>query len=130
MRFSRAILLICLVFLIQTTTFSQSFEQNYIPIKYNGELPKEFILSAKECIELELDNIKLRGRTKKINKELVVNSNYDIKELFKNGHILFNDTISQYVNSVANIIIKSSPELAGKFHIYVVKSTEVNAYCF
>lgn len=129
MRFTSNIFVFFFLLLLKTA-HSQLSERDYIPVQSTGEIPKEFVLSAGESVDLKLASAKFRGRTKQLNKELITNSHYDLKELFNNGYILLNDTISNYVNSVANIIFKSAPELGGKFRIYVIKSAEVNACCF
>lgn len=114
------------------SSFSQSFEKNYAPIKSIGKLPQDFTLAASNRIQKELaaNTTIQKRRHKKLNEELVINSNFDLNYLFQSGYILLNDTISNYVNAVANEIIQIEPELKGKLKIYVIKSTEVNAYCF
>lgn len=115
-----------------TGTFGQSFEKDYIPIKSIDKIPQEFTLAASMRIQKELTTGKSdkKRRYKKLNKDLVINSHFDLNDLYQSGYILLNDTISNYVNAVANEIIQKEPELKGKLKIYVIRSTEANAYCF
>jgi len=110
---------------------AQQYEYDYAVSLYKGKLPNEFVSSPTNFIKNELNNSILKNKKSKLKeKNLIYASNYEIKELFLSGYVLFGDTITQYVRAVSEEIIKVHPDLAGKFKIYVVRSTDVNAYCF
>jgi hypothetical protein len=110
----------------------QSLKNDYTPIKSKGFLPDDFFQTTSKRSEEELlqSNVLKNRKHQKIKNELIVNSNYELNKLFQNAYVLINDTISNYVNKIASIIIDKNPSLKSKLKIYVIKSTELNAYCF
>lgn len=121
------IIYILLCFYVFQAT-GQTFEMDYKQVKSSGKLPEDFTLSANKRIQNEIAKLKIQNHPH--NKELVINSQFDLKELFQSGYILLNDTISEYVHAVADKIIEQELGLKDKLKIYVIKSTEANAYCF
>lgn len=51
-----------------------------------------------------------------------------LKEWFQSGTILYGTAINRYVNTVADHLLAHDPELRQKIRIYIIKSTDVNAY--
>ncbi len=51
-----------------------------------------------------------------------------LKELVMDGRILYGTPLNDYVNTVADNLLKDDPELKSKIHIYIVNSPIVNAY--
>ncbi|MFT6738692.1 MAG: hypothetical protein ACJAVF_000177 [Paraglaciecola sp.] len=102
----------------------------YNPLEVNGDIPEEFYQSSTEKYKLEVDNMDsdLNGREKRTQKKFFLESNFVIDDLLQSGYVLFNDPISDYIQEVANIILKEEPELQRKLQFYVVRSSAVNAF--
>lgn len=113
----------------QTTNFIE-FEKNYTPLISKGLLPEIFTKTATEKTLAEYEKIEKESKNKKDQKQFYLESNFYLDRVIKSGLILFNDTISQFVNRVLDEILKNKPELRSQLKIYVVKSDVVNAYCF
>ena len=59
-----------------------------------------------------------------------ISSNYFLRDLLLSGDVLVNDPLGNYVNRVADELLKNDPELRKQIHIYVIKSPHVNAHAF
>ena len=64
---------------------------------------------------------------RKKKEKFLLESNFIIDRLLVSGRVLFNDPISEYVNKVADNLLKNNAELRGKIRFYVAKSAAVNA---
>ncbi|MBI4947682.1 MAG: M48 family metalloprotease [Bacteroidetes bacterium] len=121
----------CLFFLIfnAQALFSQQLTPlNYSPLLSKGNLPE--IYSKKIKITPSDLALNKRGETdKKDNINFLRINNIFITRLFNSGIILYNDTVSAYLNQVAEQIFKLTPDLHDQLKIYLIRSKEANAYC-
>ncbi|MBN8696596.1 MAG: M48 family metallopeptidase [Bacteroidetes bacterium] len=95
-----------------------------------GRLPDEFVKKTTDLIYNDLKNLNSDRQSKKYNEDIITATHYELKDLFFSGYIILNDTISNYLNRLTDLIIKKEPSLNGKVRIYVVRSPELNACCF
>jgi len=106
------------------------FDQNYSPISSIGQLPAEFVTRSSEKFEME----KAKLASKKIDKDrkakerFLLQSNFGVDEVLLSGKVLFNDTITLYLNQVLDKILINDPKLRNELKVYVVKSSSVNAF--
>ena len=110
-------------------TISAQYTKDYTPLKSNGALPDEFIKTARALSEEELKSVGF-GTDKTAKEQFIVSSNYYLRDLLLSGDVLINDPLGNYVNKVADELLKNDPELRKQLHIYVTKSAEVNAHAF
>lgn len=118
-----------------TFLFSFFFCFAQVPADYNGlysvkGLPDDLIKST--FLKVDEDLVKeIKGNetrvTQRAKKVFVLNSNYFLDQFMCSGKIVFNDTISNYLNTVKNIILENDTELKQKIKVYVFKSPIVNA---
>lgn len=95
-----------------------------------GEIPLDIVSPTYLTYEEALnDNLITNDKrlTKKSKDKFVLNSSYYINELLTSGDIVFNDTITIYLNKVKDLILKDFPEIRKKVRIYTYKSPMVNA---
>lgn len=115
-----------------TTFLLSSFSVNaqYTPLEVSGEIPKVFYQSSTEKYQIEIENMdkSVNGKAKKIQKKFFLESNFTIDDLLQSGYVLFNDPVSNYIQEVANIILKDDPELQNSLQFYAVRSSAVNAF--
>ena len=119
------VILFFICFSSQTQTLG-----NYHPLISNGVIPSDFITlpSEKYYSELKLLDQKDNGLHYKLKQHYLLQSNYYIDYLLNSGYVMFNDSISRYVNTVADNLLKNEPELRKNIRIYTIKSSEVNAF--
>ncbi|HEY0031469.1 MAG TPA: M48 family metallopeptidase, partial [Bacteroidia bacterium] len=101
----------------------------YAPLKSVGALPEEFLKTARALSEEELKTIGY-SQDRNAKQQFVMSSNYYLRDLLLSGDVLINDPLGNYVNKVADELLKDDPELRKQIHIYVVKSPDVNAHAF
>ncbi len=100
-------LFLCCLFTIGL--FAQPSIDNFTRLESSGDIPTDF----KQFIKLKTKDA----------------SDLYIKEQFSSGNILYGSKLNDYVNIVADNLLKEYPDLKEKLRFYIVKTTEVNAYC-
>lgn len=116
-------------FFFSTILLSQSFENDYQPIKSSGTIPDDFTFSTKKKIKEELTQIDVKNSNVKGQREYTILTNYALDKQLHGGNILMNDELSNYVNRVADELLIEDKELRNKLKIFVTKVPETNAYC-
>ncbi|PIP55108.1 MAG: hypothetical protein COX07_01700, partial [Bacteroidetes bacterium CG23_combo_of_CG06-09_8_20_14_all_32_9] len=103
---------------------------NFKPLQSQGKIPNDFIqLSSEKYFneEQKIDKSESSLRVM-LRKKYLLQSNFYIEYLLNSGFILFNDTLSNYINGVADNLLKNQPELRKQLRFYTIKSPEVNAF--
>jgi Zn-dependent protease with chaperone function len=126
----RAFLFCCALLLLVVKAFSQDFKYDYVPLKSAGKLPAIFTQTGTEKTREGIRKQHDPKSDRKEKLEFVYESTFVLDELLKSGSVLLNDPVSVYVNQVADTLLAGDPELRSQVHIYVTKSTVVNAYTF
>jgi Zn-dependent protease with chaperone function len=120
-----------LTFLISIVTFTGAnaqFDKTYEPIEINSPLPVEYffdITGRSQQVANSQDII-----DKKIAEKLYFETITRIQELILDGYILYNDTLSNYVNKVAQKAFVSNPTALNGIRIYVSRFPYVNAFTY
>lgn len=105
------------------------FAKDYTPIVSSGMLPEEFLKTARAMSEADIKTIGY-GQDRAVKQQFVMSNNYFLKDLLLSGDVLINDPLTKYVNKVADELLKNDQILRQQLHIYVTKSSDVNAYAF
>lgn len=104
---------------------------NYTPARSNGPLPQDFLLSTIQKYERDKQQID-QGQDKSMQKaqeSFYLQTHYSVDQMRFGGSLLVNDTMSQYVNRVADtLLLKTDPELRKKLTFFVMRSPVVNAF--
>ncbi len=114
-------------FALLSITFAQNVN-NFQRLKARGNLPKEFTSSSKskyEALEKKADSKKKVARKE---KKFYLESSFAIDQMLKSGVVLYGDPVTEYINKVADNLLKNDPKLRKKLRFYTVKSSEVNAF--
>ncbi len=120
------------VFLIFSATAQiQDLSRHFQPLKSKGPLPPEFVTNVREVISQDIDDMKKRQESdRELKSNFVTASNYQIDRLLRSGNALVNDEVTNYVNEVADGLLKEDQALRKKLKIYTLKSSVVNAYSY
>ncbi len=105
------------------------YDSDYIPLKSSGDLPEEFLKTARALSQEDLKTIGY-GTDRIAKEQFIISSNYYLRDLLLSGDVLINDALGNYVNKVADELLKNDPELRKQIHVYVTKSPDVNAHAF
>jgi predicted Zn-dependent protease len=125
--------LFCLViFLIFCSSGQGQGLQNYEPIRSKSPLPDRVTTSLKEQVETsKADFRRENGELTELEEEFLIGQNAVVNQLFKSGRIIFNDTISNYVQQISDYVYNQNQGvLDRKPDIYLVKSPLSTAYVF
>jgi hypothetical protein len=127
----RLLILVSLVFPIAFSAQQQDLKQNFHPLKSAGILPDVFTQNIREVIKQDITDLKQKkDKDKTVKSSFLTASNYQIERILRSGNTLVNDEITDYLNEVADVILKDNPTLRKQLHIFTLKSAVVNAYSF
>jgi hypothetical protein len=114
------------------TCFSQqNLKTNYIPLKSSGSLPDAFTQNIRNVIKSDITELnKQRDNDKSLKATYLTEANYEIEKIVKSGNALVNDEVTNYLNKIADVILKNNSTLRNELHIYTLKSPVVNAYSY
>ena len=122
----KKILFVFLLFILYLSDATSIYaQQDYLHkhLKSEGSIPSAFLNTVKENYAINSQN-----RTDAELDDFNVMSSYAIKQLLWSGKIVFGDTITRYLNRIADVILEDNPTLRKKIQIYTVKSSVVNAF--
>lgn len=89
-----------------------------------GSIPDDFLKLTTEKIE---DYKSRHPEEFSKSKDFIVRSYYNIDELLLSGRVAFGDPVTEYINKIANQVLKSQPELLKELKFYNIKSAQFNA---
>ncbi len=104
--------------------------ENYQPLKSSGLLPKEVTTSSSTKYKKDVEKIsdKASRREKGKTKRFFLESNFVLDDLMRNGSVLYNDPLGQYVNEVGDKLLENDPNLRKRLGFYIMRSSSVNAF--
>ena len=89
--------------------WSQSSVENFRPLQCEGEMPSDLSKLLAQS-----------GKTKD-------NSSF-VLAMLEEGRLLYGTSMNDYVQQIADNLLKDFPQLQSELHFYILKSPEVNAY--
>lgn len=96
----------------------------FTALKSSGSIPDDFtILSSQKSEDDRAENT-----NKDLDKDFFLSTRFFIDELLLSGKVLFNDPVSEYINKVADYILKDEPSLRKKLRFYTLKTNTPNAF--
>lgn len=106
---------------------------NYSPVYCSGEVPATFLKSAnekyREDVKEEQHNAQKNHSYVSTQKDnFLFKSNYFVDMLLQSGLVLFGDSITEYVNTVAERVLVNDPQLRDKLSFYCLRAEEPNAF--
>jgi len=112
-------------FFLMARLYGQS--ENYTPLQVDDNGAK----ALSEVITRSYKSILPPDVKTGINKtQLYRDCDLELKDIFRRGNVLYGDTLSNYVASVALKLSALRPVLKGAYHIYILKTTEPNAFSY
>lgn len=126
-------LLFLLAFFLTATLFAQApiDFQHYEGIKCVGLIPQDFIRPTQEkyneALEKDIEETD-DNDVADAKDDFLLESNYLIDGLLQSGKVLFGDTVTKYINQVADHVLINEPALRTKLRFYCLRSPEANAF--
>lgn len=123
------LIIFLLVFCLFNYNFGQyNFAKNYKPITSNSPLPEELNRTGLEKATEKINSIDPKNKEKKVLENFYLNTIIDEDLQMKNGEVLYNTLINDYIEKIADVILKDDPELRKKLSFYPIKSNDSNAW--
>ena len=130
MKNSSLFLMFLALFTVQLNLSAQHTVQ-YNALRCSGTIPNDFLkLSTDKVIneQRKINSKKISKKEKALEKEFALNSNFGIDDILFSGKVLYGDPLSNYINKVADKVLKDQPKLRSELRFYVLKSYSVNAF--
>lgn len=102
------IILIVIISYFSNFLVGQPFNKSFSPLESKGEIPSEF----KDLIN---------------KKTKTADFNLLLKEMFLKGEIIYGTSMNQYINTIADNLLKDYPSLRNELRFYIINSPIVNA---
>jgi hypothetical protein len=104
---------------------------NYQTLLSKGDMPDDFKLLASEKYKNEVADIKKENNSKKDKKRkknFALESNFAITDMMMSGRVIYGDALGDYVNKIADLLLKDDKKLRKELRFYILKSTVANAF--
>jgi len=132
MKINFKIILVGLSFLYSLSTLAQGNDRPFTPMRTQSQIPSAVFVPTQTKIDQaqkEASTINYKSIDQKSNvNSFLINSNYEIDYLLRSGKILFDNDITAYLESILDLVLSNEPQLRDRIHVYLLKSSEVNAY--
>ena len=109
---------------LSSTVFSQ-----VAPLKCQGEVPEAFKLrSSEKAIDLIKNSQGGAESNSTVDRDFTVSSTFIIDDIFQSGKVLYGDTCTVVLNSIADNLLRHVPEIRKKLSFFTLRSSMVNAF--
>ena len=114
-------------FLFVFTIHAQVDFNNYTTLQSKGDIPEDFTSSTylKLKKDIEVGDDELNSYERKVFYEGV---NYAIDDILHSGYVIYGDEITDYLNKIADKLLKKDKKLRSELRFYTLKSNSVNAF--
>jgi hypothetical protein len=101
----------------------------YQPLKCKGKMPADFTALATTQYKQNAASIGSHDqkRIRKAKDLFYLESSFHINQLLLSGSVLFNDTVSVYLNKILDQVLAGNKPLRDSIRIYTLRSNVVNA---
>lgn len=122
-----AILRCLLMSLVFITSYAQGQIDlnNYSALRSSGSVPADFI---RYCSQDHPDYVNKKEKDIIGVEKFNMISDFHLRQMFQSGKVIFGDPIGKYINSVADSLLASFPDLRKELRFYVCNSQVANAY--
>lgn len=103
---------------------------DYQRVINKGKLPSEVYTLSTEKFQQEIQNIETDATRQQVKtqQQYYLESGFTIDDMMRSGTVLYNPEYNEYLESVADVLLKGNPELRSRVHFYLLRSPVVNAF--
>lgn len=118
-----------IVFLLITISSNAQKElEEFSILKAEAPIPKILLEPLEKRYQKNLNKLKKQISNKKDLEEFSLSTAYTVDYFASQGQIIFNDSISKYLEDIASILLVDQPDLAEQLQIFTLKSDIPNAF--
>ncbi len=125
-------ILTAVVFLAFSLSLSGQHTGEHTPLVCEGKIPAGVLIRSSDKYRNEAAGIEenhYRKKEEKTRKAFALEANFVLDGLLQSGLVLFNDEVTNYLNELAQFILKHDPALKDRnISVYTIRSDEVNAF--
>lgn len=127
---SQKAFLLIFMSMISLCAYSQRQDfKSYDGIFSQGDIPMDMRKTVKELYEEDKSRMrKYTDKRRSGRNEGVLECSYAINKMAQSGQILYGDKITQWINEIADTLLKDNPQLRSELRFYTYKSPAVNAF--
>ena len=105
-------------------------ESDYRPLRCAGPIPDDFLKSTLTQFEVERETLEQEksGKANRKEKRFLMTGSYATSRMLTSGLVIFGDPLTTYCNEVMDELLRANPDVRHNVRVYVVKSSEVNAF--
>jgi len=116
----------CLIVLFPQIQKAQSSPGEFL--KSSGTIPNDFLESWANKYEKSLSSSLSSGEDEDDLEDYWLSQHHQIDDLLQSGRYCFGDPMTNYLNEIADHLLRNEPELRAKIRIYTFRSPSVNAF--
>ena len=105
------------------------FEDNYTPLRFQGELPEKLLKSVQDQTQAEIAS-GADDLNEEEGREFYTFSNFALKQTLRSGNVHFHDEVTEYLNRIVDYLLRDEPELRQSINVYTTKLLIPNATCW
>ncbi len=102
--------------------------ENFRLLKAEAPIPNILLEPLEKRYEKNLKKLEKQIKDKKDLEEFSLSTAYTVDYFASQGQIIFNDSISKYLEDIAAYLLRDQPELAEELQIFTLKSDIPNAF--
>lgn len=109
---------------------AQSQNTGYHRVVNAGTLPSEVYTPSSEKFKNTVAEISdtLTKKERKIAQQYYLEAGFGIDEMMRSGTVLYNPEFNDYLERIADVLLKDNPTLRSQVHFYILRSPVVNAF--
>jgi hypothetical protein len=117
---------------LNTSAQAQNFD-DYQLLRSGEKVPAALYTSMADKINLQIGEKPKSRREGKADSTIqrhkfYIDNSYYTDQLMRSGRVLFDDPIGNYLNEIKDYLLRDDPESRKKINVYLVRSSEVNAF--
>jgi hypothetical protein len=111
-------------------TGGKSFFENYQALQSEGVMPFSFLASTTEKYEHDRKQVEAQqARSQRMEQDVFyLKANYLIDKIRYSGDVILGDTVSRYINKVADKLLANDPKTRAKVNFVLLREPYANAF--
>lgn len=120
-------MIFCIVVLISGTAVTA--QDHHLPLMSQGPVPEHiYQLAIEKIVDSDMQGIS--RVEKKARGDFELGATFFLDYMLKGGDLIFGTPYNEYLDAVAANLLKDHPEVAEHISIYILRSSDVNAFIF
>lgn len=98
------------------------------PLRSQGPVPADLKLNVQQLYDTDIQRAEQYAGGRVRDKQAILEASYRINKMLAGGHIVYGDSLTLFINRIADTLLRDYPQLRSELRFYTVTSPAVNAY--